>query len=155
MSLKPILIDALEAWDWDDPVQTDEDGTRHRVATNYELDGAVYRLFVEAHDDVALLKVYAYALFVVPEARHVEACVLLNRLNKNVYAGHFDLAGDRVRYVHVVDVENCPTSPQILTNMLLSATRALYPPRMRAVEALALTERSVADIVREYEEAGD
>jgi len=155
MSLKSLLENTMKEWEWEDEVETNEEANVHTVATPYGIDGNSYRMFLEAHDGPQLIKMYLYSPLSIPEKRHREACVVLNRLNKNVYSGYLDLAGESVRYVHVVDVEGCQPEVQTVTNMRASAGNTFRSDIVQALGALAFTKLSADEIIAQYEAPDD
>lgn len=155
MSLKNLLEATMKDWEWEDEVETNEDTSAHTVATSYQIDGNSYRMFLEGHDDAQLIKMYLYSPLSIPDKRQKDACIVLNRLNKNVYSGHLDLAGDNVRYIHVVDVEGCQPEVQLVTNMRAAAGGAFRPDVTQALGALAFTKLSAEDIIAQYEAPED
>lgn len=155
MSLKNLLEATMKDWEWEDEVETNEDTNVHTVATPYGIDGNSYRMFLEGHDGSQLIKMYLYSPLSIPDKRQKDACIVLNRLNKNVYSGHLDLAGDNVRYIHVVDVEGCNPEVQLVTNMRSAAGNAFRPDITQALGALAFTKLSAEEIIAQYEAPDD
>ncbi|MFN3456308.1 MAG: hypothetical protein ACK4Z8_01865 [Novosphingobium sp.] len=155
MNLKSLLESTMKDWEWEDEVETNDDGNVHTVATPYVIDGNSYRMFLEGHDRSQLIKMYLYSPVSIPEKRHDDACVVLNRLNKNVYSGFLDLIGENVRYLHVVDVEGCEPEVQLVSNMRASAGNAFRPAITQALGALAFTKLSPKEIIAQYEAPDD
>ena len=80
---------------------------------------------------------------------------MLNRLNKNVYCGSLDLAGDSVRYIQIVDVEGFTPEVQLITNIRTAAGSAFRAKITEAIGALAFTKLPVDDIIAQYEAPDD
>ena len=155
MVLKSLLENTMKEWEWEDEVETNEDGNVHIVATPYGIDGNSYRLFLEGHDGPQLIKIYLYSPHLIPEKRQKEACVVLNRLNKDVYAGALDLAGENVRFVQIIDVEGFIPEVRLLSNMRAAAGNAFRPQIAQAIGALAFTKLSADDVIAQYETPDD
>lgn len=151
MNLKSLLENTMKEWEWEDDVESNDDDSVHSVSTLYGIDGHSYRMYIEGHDGPKFIKVYLYSPISIPEKRHVEACVVLNRLNKSVYSGFLDLSGESVRYVHVVDVEGCQPEVRIISNMRASAGSAFRSDIVQALGALAFTKASADEIIAQFE----
>ena len=151
-----LLEDTMAAWLWEDKVEYDEDGNYYHIGTPYTIDGtSSYRMFIEAHVDSALIKFYVYSPISMPEKRHKDTCVVINRLNKNVYCGALDISGDNVRYWQVVDVEGFNPEVQLITNIRQAAGAAFRAKVTEAIGSLAFTKVSAEDIIAQYEAPED
>ena len=155
MSLKSLLEKTMKEWEWEDNVESNDDNNVHTVSTRYGIDGNSYRMYIEGYDGPQFIKMFLYSPLSIPEKRHKESCVVINRLNKDVYSGYLDLIGESVRYVHVVDVEGCKPEVQIVTNMRIAAGNSFRSDIVQALGALAFTKLSADEIIAQYEAPDD
>jgi hypothetical protein len=151
MSLKQLIEATMKQWEWEDDIKTNEDGNLHSVSTNITLDENDYHLFLEMYDSSQLIKIWMYSPFKLPEKRFNDTCVVLNRLNKNIYAGYLNIIEDKVRFYHCIDVEHCTPEVQLVTNMRKAAGNAFRPNIVQALGALAYTKMSAEDIIAQFE----
>lgn len=155
MSLKFLLEEAMKNWEWEDQVETNEENNSHSVSTLYHIDGNAYRMYIEAHENSHLVKLFLYSPVSIPDKRHDEACVVINRLNKSVYSGFIDLLGENIRYMHIVDVEGFQPDVQLVSNMRAAAGSAFRPEIAQALGTLAFTKLSAAEIIAQFEAPDD
>jgi len=155
MNLKSLLEKTMKEWEWEDQVKSNDEADVHTVSTLFRIDGNSYTMYIEGHDGPQFIKMFLYSPLSIPAKRHKEACVVINRLNKNVYSGFLDLIGERVRYVHVVDVEGCKPEVQIFTNMRNAAGGSFRSDIVQALGALAFTNLSADAIMAQYEAPDD
>ncbi|MEI6644356.1 MAG: YbjN domain-containing protein [Novosphingobium sp.] len=147
-----LLEDTMAAWLWEDEVEYNEDGNFYHISTLYTVDKTSgYRMFLEAYVSSGLIKFYLYSPMLIPEKRYKDACVVLNRLNKNIYCGALDLSGESVRYIQTVDVEGFAPEVQLISNIRNAAGNAFRPKIVEALGVLAFTKLSVEDIIAQYE----
>lgn len=156
MNFKQYLAQVLTEWGWDDEtVESNEEQGYHFVETTYGIDGNLYRLFIEGYDAPCLIKIFLYSPISVPERRFADGCVLVNRLNKSIYAGRLDLTDDSVRYRHVVDVEGFEPVVRLVSNMREASANAFRPKIVEAIGALAFTKMKVGEIIAQFETLED
>lgn len=150
MDYRTLLQETLDFWEWDTELEIDEEDGSNFFSTSYNIDGNIYTLYLGI-TPMHLARIYLHSPVSVPSNRSTDACVLINRLNYSIYSGCLNLIENRVRYMHVIDLENASPDKHLISNMRIAAGNAFRPKIAQAIGALAFTKMSVDEIIEQFE----
>lgn len=104
------IQDFLDAQEWTDEIEVNEDRTSGRLATSMTLNDQSCRLYVEAEETEERVYVFLYFPIKTPPARLPEVARLLNRINAPMKLGRLALFDDEdanyIQYKAAIDVED-------------------------------------------------
>lgn len=118
-----------------------------------EIDGTSYSLFIEVRGSDPLVSVFLYNPSRLPDERYAEARELADMINMKQVCGRMNVAGNFMRYIQTIDLENCALDPNLVLNMINSAVGAFSPSVSSVIRDLTLTRLSLDEILAKQEPA--
>ena len=148
------LADKLQEWcdslGWEDvEMERDEDKKTSRINTSYNISNQAFSLWIETDEKRQWILLYLYAPFHVMPEKKMELAMVLNVINSNSMPGHFSFVNDgRIRYQHIIDVEDTDPSMEMISN-LLRAADMLFEKNFNNIIAVALSDKTAEQILDE------
>ena len=141
----------LDALEWEDEIVRNEEEQTSLMSTNYGINDQTFDLFVETDEKRDWIKLYLYAPIRVSDKKKGECAILFNHINSRFSIGslHY-LSNGRIRFSHVVDVENTEPSIELINNMLRSAV-SIYEDWLEEISTVALTKMTAQQVIDDLE----
>lgn len=153
MKITAMIQNWLDEAGWKDDIEIDSEARTARVITLYELDGHIYRLFIEADEGRHRLAVYMYGSIGIPAARYAEACKLANRINCTMGIGRIAAISDgNFQYKALVDIEGGSPATTMIDNMFEGGT-TVFKDWSNEMGQLIFSGKSADQIFEEFEKA--
>jgi hypothetical protein len=151
MRLADKVQEWLDAMEWEDEITRDEEEQTSQMTTGYSIKEQGFDLYVETDEKRDWIKLYLYAPIKVTEKKREECVILFNYINVHFSVGslHF-LPNGRIRFRHVVDVENTDPSIELINNMLRSAA-SIFEDWLEEVSAVAMTKMTAQQVIDDLE----
>jgi hypothetical protein len=117
------LTEVIRAWrderDWQDEITINDEELSSALQLSYNEEGQVYKVYVEAEEKTQWLKVFIYGPIGIPSSRYVEACQLVNHINRFDGFGRLCAVKDgKFQFRAVFDLEGGQAVPEMITNMI-------------------------------------
>lgn len=141
----------LEFREWkDDNVEFDAEKEKYSIATTVGVNGQPFKLFMDGHQDTSTLGIFFYFNFNVSDSQHGEMALLLNWINQIMLVGHFECAGEHVRWVQKFDCEG--TALSAITVSINVQHGWNYVERfMEPIASVALTRTAAEAAIEKYQ----
>ena len=151
------LADKVQEWldeqAWKDEQERDPETHQSRVSTCFTINNQRYDLWLETDEQKDWIKLYLYAPFKALPKKLTDCAVLFNRINATHGIGAIHMMPDgRIRFRHIVDVENTEPSIQMISNMLNSGA-AVFQNWFEEITAVALSKTTAQEIFDELDQS--
>lgn len=150
--MKTVLEIFVAEKEWDDEIELDDESGSHYLVTHIKIMNQVFELEVYGDDQRDRLSLFLTPPFRATEGTNADLCQLFNYLNERyLYSGRLsvDMSG-RIKYKAVIDTDNLEPSAAMIDNLLGSAI-ALFDNQMEPIAAVAMTNRTFAETLADYE----
>jgi len=148
-----LLQEWLDAREWEDTPEYDEDGKEWFVRTRISLGGQSYQFFLQIAEETQLITLYLYPPYPLKSSKCGEFLELLNWLHRTITMGRFFVTDDGViAYKNCMDIEGASPTALTIERMVFPALEwcAQYDGMLSAV---AVTNRTTAQAYADYEKA--
>jgi len=150
MPLTAVLQQWLDAEEWQDEIEIDDDRKNSSLVTKFVINDQAHRLFLEAHEETKTFCVYLYSPFNVPPARIADMVRILNRINFSyAKAGRLACNDDKesnpVQFQRVIVVEGSSLVPKQI-GVMASEAVDVFNVFGELLAAIALTKQPVEDL---------
>ena len=151
------LADKVQEWlnavEWEDDIERDEEAQTSGMTTGYSIEGQSYKLWIETDEKREWIKLYLYAPINVQQKKRAEVALLFNHINTCRSEGSLQfLQNGKIVFRHTIDVENAQPSVEMINNMLSSAS-GVFESWFEEISAVALTKTTAQEIFDQLEEA--
>ena len=155
MRLADKVQEWLDAREWKDEIQRNEDDQVSQMQCNYGINDQKFRLYIETTEKKDWIEVYLYAPIKVTEKKKTECAILFNYINSRIVIGalHFTPDGS-IRFRHVIDVEDSEPSIKMIDNML-GVSVNVFENWFEEISAVALTKTTAQQIIDDLEKEDD
>lgn len=155
MRLADKVQEWLDAKEWEDEIQRNEEDQVSQMQCNYGINNQQFRLYIETTEKKDWIEVYLYAPIKVADKKKAESAILFNYINSRISIGavHFTPDGN-IRFRHVIDVEDSEPSIKMIDNMLGSAV-LFFENWFEEISAVALTKITAQQVIDDLEKDDD
>ena len=146
------LQDLMDALDWQDEVDHDDEEAVDTVHTSYVIGGLIYGLALTLDPKTSWFHVLLISPVAVSPGQRAQALELCNDINDGLPFGRFAVRGTRLSYKHGVDFEGFD-EPLMLLQSALSVAGSIVRTHHPDFVRLLLGEAGAAAAAED--EAGD
>jgi hypothetical protein len=146
------LADKVQEWlndrEWDDKIEFDEENQTSSVNFQYTISDQPFNTFIETDEERDWIKFYFYAPFNALSKKNIDCAVLFNHINLCSGSGSITLDSDkgRIRWHHIIDVEETDPSVIAINNAFRSGTSA-FSKWFDEISEVALTKTTAQEII--------
>lgn len=151
MSVKAKLEDWVKFKEWDDEVQTDEDGDSC-LAFTADIDGQTFKVFFEGDENRNWLKFFVYAPFNSRADKFEDMLKLVNHIHSSTYYGRLMIDEDSgvIQYKQIVSLADVEISNMFIENIFQTGV-AIYSTWLDELASVALTKKTFEQLKQDWD----